>query len=99
MNININSIHFKIDKKLETFIKRKADKLVIIYDEVVSSEVILRMVNTETQNNKSVEIKLEIKGHNLFAKKQSKTFEEATDNAVEALRKQLMKRKKKSRTK
>ncbi len=99
MNININSIHFKIDKKLETFIKRKADKLVIIYDEVVSSEVILRMVNTETQNNKSVEMKLKIKGHNLFAKKQSKTFEEATDNAVEALRKQLMKRKKKSRTK
>jgi putative sigma-54 modulation protein len=30
-------------------------------------------------------------GHELFAKKQSTTFEEAADEAVEALRKQLQK--------
>jgi len=99
MKTNISSIHFKTDKELENFIEKKIGKLVNIYDEVVSSKVILQVMNAETQNNKSVEIKLIIKGNNLFAKKQSKTFEEATGNAVEALRKQLIKRKEKIRTK
>jgi len=40
-----------------------------------------------------------VKGSSVFAKKQCKTFEEATDLSIDALRKQLVKRKEKIRKK
>jgi putative sigma-54 modulation protein len=36
---------------------------------------------------------MNVPGIELFAKKQSKSFEESTDEAIEALRRQLLKRK------
>ena len=45
--------------------------------------------------NKIIEIKLNVPGKELFAKKQTKSFEESTDEAIEALRKQLLKEKEK----
>lgn len=95
MKININSIHFKADKKLEDFITEKVQKLTTIYDGLLGSEVTLRLDNKETMDNKIAEIKLQIRGNDLFAKKQSKSFEEAADSAVDALRKQLTKYKEK----
>ncbi len=38
-----------------------------------------------------------VKGGDLFAKKQSKTFEEAVDECLDAMRKQLLKHKEKER--
>ena len=43
--------------------------------------------------NKIAEIKVDVKGKDLFVKKQSNSFEEAADMAVEALRRQLKKHK------
>ncbi len=93
MKVNINSIQFKADKELKDFIIERVNKLASIYSGVIGSDVILKLENTEKEENKIVEIKLIVRGSNLFAKKQSKTFEEASDSAVEALRKQLMKYK------
>jgi putative sigma-54 modulation protein len=95
MRININSVHFKTDKKLEDFITEKVEKLSSLYDGIVGSEVVLKVENTDSPDNKIAEIRLEIRGNDLFAKKQCKSFEEATDTAVEALRKQLVKYKEK----
>ena len=86
MKVNITSVHFKTDKKLEDFIERKVNKLSNTYDGVLGTEVTLKVENAETRENKIAEIKVSIRGQHLFAKKQSKTFEEATDTAVEALR-------------
>ena len=47
------------------------------------------------EENKIAEIRLIIKGTDLFAKKKCKSFEEATDTAIEALRRQLKKHKEK----
>jgi putative sigma-54 modulation protein len=97
MQIEIRSIHFKADRKLEEFIKDKIEKLSQFYDGVIGSEVSLKLSNTETIENKITEIRLSIRGNDLYAKKQSKSFEEATDNAIEALRRQLIKHKEKIR--
>lgn len=97
MKVNISSVKFKTDRKLEEFINGKVEKLSGVYDGILSSEVILKLENNETQDNKVAEIRLLIKGSDLFARKQSTTFEEATDTAVEALRKQLDKHKEKLR--
>ncbi len=93
MKVNITSVHFKADKKLEDFVEKKIGKLSNTYDGVLGTNVILRLDNSETKDNKIAEIKVSVKGQELFAKKQSKTFEEATDTAVEALRRQLKKYK------
>lgn len=93
MQINISSVHFKADKKLLAYIKEKVDKLSNFYDNVLGSDVVLKVSNTSNRENKIAEIKLLIRGEDLFAKKQSKSFEEATDMAVEALRRQLKKYK------
>lgn len=93
MNININSVHFKTDVKLDNFIEKKLQKLSGMHEGVMGSDVTLRVDNSETRENKVAEIKLMLRGEELFAKKQSKTFEEATDMAVDALKKQIEKHK------
>jgi len=97
MITKIKTLHFKADKKLEDFIKQKVEKVSSLYDGVFGSEVNLKLENTETPDNKVVEIRLEIPGYDLFASKKSQTFEESTDLAVEALRRQIMKHKQKIR--
>ena len=51
----------------------------------------------EERENKITEIKVEYPGGPLFARKQSKTFEEATDLVVAALKRQIVKQKDKLR--
>lgn len=95
MNVQINSVRFKADKKLEVFIESKIQKLTQFYDGVLGSEVTLKVDASEKPDNKIAEIRLKIPGNDLFAKKQSGSFEESTDVAVEALRRQLKKHKEK----
>ncbi|PJA08126.1 MAG: ribosomal subunit interface protein [Flavobacteriales bacterium CG_4_10_14_0_2_um_filter_32_8] len=95
VNLKISSVHFDADKKLIEFIHEKIDKLANCYDKIIDGEVILKIENSHPTDNKVAEIKLLIPGNDMFAKKQCKTFEEATDIAVDALRKQLKKHKEK----
>ena len=93
MDIKIHSIRFDADIKLLNFIRNKLEKLVQFYDDIIGSEVFLRVENSQDLENKVVEIKLTIPGNELFAKRQTKTFEASTDLAVEALRRQIRKHK------
>jgi putative sigma-54 modulation protein len=97
MKVTINSVKFKTDKKLEEFINEKVQKLTTNYNDIIGSEVILKLENNENLENKVTEIRLMIPGNDLFAKKISKSFEESTDQAIDALRKQLIKHKDKLR--
>ncbi len=99
MKVNISSVHFKADKKLIGFIDQKVDKLSNFYDGIIGGDVSLKLSNKADNENKIVEIRLIIKGYDLFAKKESQSFEEATDQAIDALKKQLTKHKDKSRKK
>ena len=98
MKINVQSVHFDADVKLEAFIQEKVEKLTLFHDGIRSAEVILRLERDgENHENKVVEIKLMVPGSEHFAKRQSKTFEEGTINAVEALRSQIERSKEKLR--
>jgi putative sigma-54 modulation protein len=98
MKIRVQSIHFTADIKLLDFIQKKADKLDQFYDQIIGGDVYLRLEKTEDEANKIAEIKLMIPGNDLFAKEQCKSFEEATDKAMESLRRQLDKHKDKVRS-
>lgn len=98
MNINVQSIKFDADQKLVDFIKRKTGKLEQYLDNIIEGVCYLRLENVEDEENKVVELKFNIPGSQLFAKAQAKSFEEATDIAVESLRRQINKHKTKTRT-
>lgn len=93
MSTTVQSIHFDADKDLVNFIESKVSKLNQFYDRIIDSEVYLKVDKNASNENKIAEIKVAIPGKELFAKKQCKTFEEATDLAVEALRRQIRKHK------
>jgi putative sigma-54 modulation protein len=97
MNIRINAVKFDADTKLEQFIEKKVSKLGRYFDDIISAEVFLKLENKADLENKVVEIKLDIPGSDLFARKQSKSFEEATDVVVDALKQQILKHKEKLR--
>tara|TARA_B100001287_G_C22601808_1_gene490790 strand:+ start:660 stop:944 length:285 start_codon:yes stop_codon:yes gene_type:complete len=93
MDTQMHAIHFKADKKLLTFIQERLNKLEQFNDQIVSAEVFLKLDKDREKENKIAEIKLHVPGKDMFAKKQCKSFEEATNVAVEALRRQIMKDK------
>jgi putative sigma-54 modulation protein len=97
MNIQIHSLRFDADKKLLDFVSQKVNKLSQFSDDIVSAEVFLRLDNDEEKENKVTEIKVEYPGGPLFARKQSKTFEESTDLVIAALKRQIVKQKGKMR--
>ena len=95
MDINVQSIHFDADIKLVNFVNEKVNKLTQFHDRIIGAEVFLRIDKSAQNENKVAEIKLAVPGKDLFAKKQCKSFEEATDLVVEALRRQIRKVKSK----
>jgi putative sigma-54 modulation protein len=99
MKITVQSIHFTADHKLLDFIQKKVDKLDQFFDQIISGEVYLKLENVDDEANKISEIKLIVPGVTMFAKEQCKSFEEATDLAIESLRKQITKHKDKTRIK
>ncbi len=93
MKVTINAVHFKADNKLEEFITNKVEKLCGKLDDAIGSEVTLKLDNTDAPENKIVDVRIMLKGNDLYSSKQCKTFEEATDKAVDALKNQVEKYK------
>jgi putative sigma-54 modulation protein len=101
MEVKINSVHFSADQKLVNFVNKKVSKLDTFFDGIINAEVTLKLLKPETSNNKVSELKLSIPANDgyLFAKKQADTFEEATDLAIDAIKKQIGKYKGKFKSK
>ncbi|SRR5574344_1316292 len=92
MEINIKSLHFDADKKLIDFINSKVSKLSQFADNIIDVEVSLKLEKSDVNENKTVEIIVNIpKITGVFSKKNAKSFEEATDLCVEALKNQIKK--------
>ncbi|PWL28801.1 MAG: 30S ribosomal protein S30 [Fluviicola sp. XM-24bin1] len=96
MDFKVNTVHFTADQKLVDFIQGKVKKLELMYDRIIASEIYLRLDKSEEKENKIAEVKLLLPGNELFAKKQCKSFEEAADLAVSALKKQVERHKAKT---
>ncbi|MGY6558602.1 MAG: ribosome hibernation-promoting factor, HPF/YfiA family [Nitritalea sp.] len=96
MKLQMHSIHFDADQKLIDFVQKKADKLDTFYDRIIDGEVFMRLDKNENNENKLIEIKLNVPGKQLFAKSQADSFEAAADDAIEGLRRQIKKFKEKA---
>jgi ribosomal subunit interface protein len=90
-------VHFKADQKLELFISEKLEKLAKIHDGIIGFDITLKLENTDKPENKTADIRAKIRGYDAIAQKTAKTFEEAADEVLKALKKQLIKAKEKVR--
>ena len=93
MKIEIQSIHFTPDGGLVDFVNKKVEKLTLLDDGVINTDVFLKIEKPESPENKITEIHVHSSNGEYFAKKQCDTFEESIDVSVKALRKQLLKSK------
>ncbi len=93
MELQIKAIHFEIADKLVAFVNKKIEKLNRRYEDIIDAEVTFTLVKPETACNKEAAVLINVPGENLFASKTADTFEEALDLVLEALEKQLEKRK------
>ena len=99
MEVRIQSIHFDATEQLQAFIQKKVAKLEKFYDDIKLVEVSLKVVKAATAENKEAGEKVVFPSGELYANKVKDTFEEAVDESVEALSKQLLKYKEKQRSK
>ncbi|KAA6346231.1 Ribosome hibernation promoting factor [termite gut metagenome] len=99
MDIRIQSIHFDASEQLQKFIQKKATKLEKFCNDIKAIEIQLKVVKRETSANKEAGISLSVPGEDLYASKVCDTFEQAVDDALIALEKQLHKYKEKQQDK
>ncbi len=93
MDVNIQSVKFDADQKLLDFVEAKSAKLNRFFDRISSVDVILKLSKDEEVGNKIAVVTLTVPGDTLVSEKQAKSFEEAFDEAIDALKKQLEKYK------
>lgn len=99
MKAYIQSVNFKADQSLVDFVEKKLSSLDKYYDKIVDAEVFLKVQQTSEKENKLVDIKINVPGRELVAKKQTKTFEEGVMLSVDTLKRQLTKKKEKASAK
>jgi putative sigma-54 modulation protein len=91
MKATYQSVHFTADNKLIQFIDSKLEKLERIHQGILDASVILKLENTGKVKDKVSEIALNIPGNKIIASSTAKTFEQATDESISALTRQLKK--------
>ena len=97
MEIKINAVGFSASSQLEDFIQKKISKLDKYHDGIIGSEVTLKLEKDDNLENKVVEVLFNVKGQEVFAKKNAKKFEEAVDELYDVVKRQLVKIKEKER--
>ncbi len=97
MKVNIQTPNFAAKDELLTFVESRLSKLEQFYDRIIFADVFLKVQKTSEKENKIVEVLLSIPGDDMMVKKEAKSFEEAIDDVVKALERQLKKRKQKQK--
>lgn len=98
MKIQVQSIRFTADQSLLDFIQKKCDKLDTFFDRIEDGQVYLSLEKVGDPSLKKVDIKLNVPGDTLVASETAYKFEEATDLAVDNLKRQLKRYKERIRT-
>ena len=92
MNVQIQSVKFDASSKLIEFIEKKLAKLDRVAENA-AADVVLKLDKDDEHGNKIAVITLRIPGGDIRVEEQARTFEEAVDNAMDVLKRQIEKRK------
>ena len=94
MNVQIQSVKFDAGQQLLDFIQKKMDRLNRFVDDRAGDvEVTLRLDPDSEKGNKVVVVQLHVPGGDIRVEERAFTFEEAVDNSMDIIKRQLEKAK------
>ena len=93
MDVRIQAIHFDFADKLVNFINKKAERVARHNVNITDVDVTLKVVKPETAMNKEAVIKIKAPQEEYVASKTADSFEEAVDLCLEAIERQMEKKK------
>ena len=97
MQVILESVQFRADRKLVDFTEKRLAKLDQYFDRIIEARVFLKLENAGQVKDKIAEVRLDVPGQTLFATATDKTFAAAVKAAADSLRSQLAKYKEKLR--
>jgi len=93
MKLKFQTQGFTASQELTKLLYQKVAKLAQFFDKIIVAEVKMSSDKSDIKEGKVCIIRLVIPGNDLLANAQCKTFEEAIADAIEALKRQIEKRK------
>lgn len=93
MKMIIQTPDFKATQELTAYVQDNVSKLNLFNNKIIETRVLLKLDKSDSRENKICEIKLFISGDDLFASRQSSSFEDAVMQTIEALKRQLERKK------
>ena len=97
MKLNIQNVHFSMKSALRAYIQKRINKFSTYYNRIIGVDLYLILDNQSDQQNKRVEVRVQIPGDDIIVTKQSDTFEKAIDLVASAAERSLVRRKEKTR--
>ena len=89
MSIDMQAVSFRADQKLKLFIEHRVEKLNLFFGRIIRAQVMLKLENAGQVKEKVVEVSVHVPGEVLFVKSSKMSFEAATDEAIDSLRRKI----------
>ena len=93
MEVKIQSVKFDASKQLIEFVEKKMSRLERFEGNSTGVDVILKLDKDSEKGNKLALVVLHIPGGDIVSEQRARTFEEAVDLALDAVKRQIEKRK------
>ena len=86
---------FQLSAPMETLVNEKVNKLSTFFERIISVHIYFKdeVQRFQHKDQRTVEIRVEVPGHSLFASDSAETFEQAIANAAQKMQRQLKKHK------
>lgn len=93
MKWDIQTVGFNAKDELIADVKERVEKLQKFYAQIIGAEVYLRLEYNDKEENKKVEVKLNIPGEDVYGEHQSASFEHSLIESLDKVKRQLLKKK------
>ena len=93
MEVKIQSVKFDASKQLIEFVEKKMSRLEKFEGNSTGVDVTLKLDKDDEKGNKLALVTLHVPGGDLVSEQRARTFEEAVDLALDAVKRQIEKRR------
>ena len=93
MEVKSQSVKFDASKQLIEFVEKKMSRLERFESRSTGVDVILKLDKDSEKGNKLALVTLHVPGADIVSEQRARTFEEAVDLALDAVKRQIEKRK------
>ncbi len=93
MDVKIQSLKFDASKQLLDFVEKKMSRLDRFADRPTGVDVVLKLEKDDEKGNKVAVVTLHVPGGDIMTEQRARTFEEAVDDALDVIKRQIEKRK------